>query len=185
MAIKHKFITLLTLAFAVFAFTTFAAAQETVKTDGDATTKIDKREFRKGKRDGMGGRGFGKRGGKRGGMHAFRGLNLTEEQKAQMKSIREANRPDPSVREELRTLMQAKRDGTMTAEQKERAEALKAQGREKGEVVRQQMLAVLTVEQRQQMEQKKQEMKQRFQDRRMKRDQMREKKTPETPKTDM
>ncbi len=167
MAIKHKFITFLTLAVAVFGLTTFVAAQETVPADDQKT--IQKRDGRRGMRDGMrqGGRGkhrFGRRGGMR--MGGFRGLNLTEAQRAQMKSIMEANRPNESVRTEMRTLMQAKRDGTITPEQQERARTLKAQGREKAGLVRQQMLAVLTPEQVQQMEQRKLEMKQRWEERR-------------------
>ena len=59
MSLKNKFFSALTMAFAVFAFSTFAMAQETTKTDPDTTQK---REWRKGgNRDGMG-KGF-RRGG--------------------------------------------------------------------------------------------------------------------------
>ena len=49
MSIKNKFFSVLTLAFAVFGFATFAAAQDTPKTDSDTTQKQEKREWRRGK----------------------------------------------------------------------------------------------------------------------------------------
>lgn len=153
MSLKNKFFSALTFAFALFAFSTFASAQETPKTDTDAQ-KQEKREWRKGKRDGMG-KGF-RRGG---GMRGFRDLNLTDDQKAKIRTIMESNRPDQALREEMQTIRQAKRDGTMTAEQQERLKTLRGQFKTKHEAVQQQILAVLTPEQRQQFEAKKAEMK--------------------------
>ena len=125
---------------AVGAFSTFAAAQDATKTDTETTQKQEKREWRKGKRDGMG-EGF--RGGERGRMmREFQELNLTETQKEQIRTIMQANRPDQATMEEMRTLHQAKRDGTITAEQQERFKSLRQQSREKGEAVHQQISAI-------------------------------------------
>ena len=78
MSLKNKFFSALTMAFAVFAFSTFVSAQDTTKTDSDNTQKQEKREWRKGKRDGMG-KGFRRGGDRRGGfMRGFRDLNLTD-----------------------------------------------------------------------------------------------------------
>ena len=179
MSLKNKFISIITLAFAVVALTTFASAQDTTKTDTDTTQKQEKRERRGGfgNRDGMGGK---RRGGMmRGMMRGFRELNLSDTQKEQIRTIMQANRPDQATMEEMRTLVQAKRDGTITAEQQERMKALKEQAREKGKSVHQQVLAVLTPEQLQQFEQKKQEMKQRREERKQLRQQ-----NPQTEKKD-
>ncbi len=171
MSFKNKFFSVLTLAFAVFGFATFASAQDTTKTtDTDTTQKQEKREWRgRGKRDGMG-EGF--RGDKRGGMmRGFRDLNLTDAQKTQIKTIMDANRPDQATMEEMKTLHDAKQNGTLTADQQERFKTLRRQAREKGEAVHQQILAVLTPEQLQQFQQKQQEMKQKWEERKQMRQQ--------------
>ena len=182
MSIKNKFFSVLTLAFAVFGLATFAAAQDTTKTDSDTTQKQEKREWRREGRRDKDGDGF--RGGKRGGgmMRGFRELNLTDAQKTQIKTIMEANRPDQSLMEEMRTLHQAKRDGTLTAEQQTRFQTLKQQAREKGEGIHKQVMAILTPEQLQQLEQKKAEMQKTHQERKQMRQQ--NKQTPETEKKD-
>jgi Spy/CpxP family protein refolding chaperone len=163
MSLKNKLFSALTFAFAVFAFSTFAMAQETPKTDSDNTQK---REWRKGgNRDGFGGKGF-RRGGRGGGfMGELRGIELTDAQKQQIKTILDANRPDQAAMEEFRTLHDAKRNGTLTAEQQERLKTLKQQSMEKGQALHQQILAVLTPEQLQQVEKNKAEMKQRREER--------------------
>lgn len=180
MSLKSKFFSAITLAFAFAAFASFASAQEvTPKTESSDNTQIEQnREWRKGKRDGFGGKGF-RRGGM---MRGFRDLNLTDAQKEQIRQIREANRPDQTTMEEIKTLRQAKRDNTLTAEQTERLKTLKQQAREKGQAVHQQILAVLTDEQRQQLEQKKAEMKQRREERKQMR--LRNQEVPQTEKKD-
>ncbi len=182
MSLKNKFFSALTLAFSVFAFSTFVSAQETTKTDTDTTQKQEKREWRKGNRDGMG-KGFRRGGGMRGGfMRGFRDLNLTDAQKGQIKTIMEANRPDQATMEEMKTIRQAKRDGTITADQQERMKTLKQQAKEKGQAVHQQVLAILTPEQLQQLEAKKAEMKQRREERKQLR--LQKQQVPQTEKKD-
>jgi len=168
MSLKNKFFSALTAAFALFAFSTFAAAQETPQNDTD---NKQKREWRKGKRDGMG-KGFRRGGGF--GMRGFRDLNLSDAQKEQIRQIREANRPDQGTMEEMKAIHQAKRSGTITAEQQERMKVLRDQAKQRGEIVQAQILAVLTPEQRQQLEVKKAEMKQRMEERKQMRQQRRQ-----------
>jgi Spy/CpxP family protein refolding chaperone len=159
MLLKNKFFSTLTVAGALFAFSTFAAAQETPKTDSDNTQK---REWRKGKRDGMGGKGF-RRGA---GMFGLRELNLTDQQREQIRTVVEANRGNQTNFEELKALREARRDGTLTDAQKERIKALRQERRAQSENVRTQILAILTPEQRQQLEAKKAEMQKRREERR-------------------
>jgi Spy/CpxP family protein refolding chaperone len=110
----------------------------------------------------------GRHGGRMGGAMMFKGLNLTDNQKAQMKEIgqsyRERNKP---LREQLRAkrqeLRQANEGGTFNealATQK-LTEAASLQAKLMGEQfkLRQEMLAVLTPEQKAQLEQKREEFK--------------------------
>ncbi len=75
------------------------------------------------------------------------GLKLTDEQKAQLKAIREAYPPDPQAAQELRTLMQARRSGTLTPEQEERLNTLQTQARDRNQAIRTQIEGILTPEQ--------------------------------------
>lgn len=117
-----------------------------------------------GRRDGH--RGFGKAGMGRGGM--FHNLNLTEDQKARMKQIRESfGERTRSLRQELRAkrqeLRQAQQGGTFNealATQVLSQEAtLKARLMGEQFKLHQEMLTVLTPEQRTQMEQQREQMK--------------------------
>jgi protein CpxP len=145
---------------------TFAVAGSAQTTEEKSVEKTEKHE-RRGMRHGEG-FGKGEHRGKFGrGMRGLRGIELTEEQKTAIKAIHDANRPDEATREEMKTIMQARRGGTITPEQTERAKQLRAQAREKHEGVQLQIQNILTPAQRQQIETKKAEMKQR-------REQMRE-----------
>ena len=170
MSFKSKFFPAITLAVAVGAFSGYASAQTTpAQTEQDSVQKQEKRE----------GRGFGRRGdkGMRGdhrggfGMRGLRGINLTDAQKEQLRGIMEANRTaDKGTHEEFRTLRQAKRGGTLTAEQQERLQTLREQMKQKSEQTKAQILAILTPEQRTQLEKQKEEMqKRREEHRQMKR----------------
>jgi Spy/CpxP family protein refolding chaperone len=165
MSFKNKLFSALTMAFALFAFSTFVSAQDT-KTDAD---KQQKREWRK--RDGFGGKGF-RRGGRGGGfLRELRGIELTDAQKEQIRTIHEANRPDQATMEELKTLHIAKREGTLTADQQERMKTLRQQAKAKHDAVRQQVLAILTPEQLQQIETNKAEWQKRREERKLQRQQ--------------
>lgn len=126
--------------------------------EGQSVTRSERRA--QGKHRGM----RGARGGMRGQM--FRGINLTEDQRARMNQIRESfNQRTQPLRQELRTkrqeLRQASEGGTFNealATQKLQ-ETASIQARLMGERfrMRQEMLSVLTPEQRQQLEQKRSE----------------------------
>jgi len=83
----------------------------------------------------------------------------------------ESNKPDQASMDQMRTLMEAKRNGTLTAEQKDQLKAIRQNGEAKHKAVHEQIMAVLTPEQLQQVEQNKQEMKKRMEERRQMREQ--------------
>lgn len=105
------------------------------------------------------------------GRRALSKLNLTDAQKQQIKSIEERFKQSSGAkREEMRRLMEQRRDGaTLTPEQQSRAEALRTELRESMQRLHQEMLAVLTPEQRTQLDQLKQEHKARREQRRERR----------------
>jgi len=153
------------MVFAVAVFSVAASAQDAASSSSDSDDKSVKTERRGyGRHGGMGKGKHGARGG--GYMRGLRGANLTDAQKEQLRVIHAANRPDQATMEEMRTLKEAKRGGTLTADQKEKFKALRQQTRANHEQVRLQVLAILTPEQRQQIELKQQEMKQRREERR-------------------
>ena len=169
----------MTVAGATVAFSTIGMAQSATT---PATTQTDKVETpQKGDDRGFGKRRFGRDGdeGRKGfGGHHHGGmmrmmhdLNLTEAQKTQIHSIMETNKPNRETMDELRSLATAKHAGTITAEQQVRLTALKQEAHEKGHAVKEQILTVLTPEQKQQLEQKKLERKERFQQHKQMRDQ--------------
>lgn len=164
MSLKNKFIPAITLAVAVGAFSTFASAQTTTApSQQDGVQKQEKREKKGFSR--RGGFDKGMRGGKS-GMHGFRGINLTDAQKEQLRTIMEANRTtnQPSF-EEFRSLREARRNGTLTADQQSRLQTLREQMKQNAEQTRAKVLAILTPEQRTQLEQQKEEREKRRQER--------------------
>lgn len=159
------------MAAAVAAFSFAALAQDQVETKPEG--RQHKERFGGKGKDGFG-KGFRKGRGMRGGKHGgygLRGIELTDVQKEQIKVIREANKPDPALREEMKTIMQARRSGTMTEDQKARVQVLMTQQREKSELVRMQIEALLTPEQKQQLETTKAQREQHMQERRERRKQ--------------
>ncbi|MEO7660123.1 MAG: Spy/CpxP family protein refolding chaperone [Pyrinomonadaceae bacterium] len=185
MSLKNKFFSILTVALSVVMFSAFVIAQDTTRPE-----KAEKRA--KGER-GMGRGGFdqkgfeGRRGGRgmregfRRGLHGAKGINLTDAQKEQINAIREANKPDQASFEEMRSLMQAKRAGTLTDEQKARAKSLMEQRKSNAKAVHEQIQNILTAEQKAQIDQKKQEMKSRMQERMQNRKQRMGKPTSDKP----
>ena len=160
MSLKSKLSSLFTLAFAVTAFGVVVSAQETAPAPKDDTQKIERH---RGGRDGKFGRHGdrdGKRGhrGMRGGMYGLRGIELTDAQKEQMRQIHEANKPSESLMAELKSFREARKSGSdLTDSQKERMKSIRGEMQAKRELVHQQVLGILTAEQRQQLEAKKAE----------------------------
>ncbi len=170
MKLRSRLMSTAVAAIGIGLFSTFAIAQDSRPADGDAV----KSEKRMGKH----GRKHGKRGGMhRGGGFGFKALNLTDAQKEQIRQIREANKPDEATMQEMRSLREAKRAGTLTADQTERMQALRTQMQARHAAVREQMLTVLTPEQRVQMEQHKQQMQERREQFRQKRQERRQQRT--------
>ena len=183
MALRKKLFTTTTLAVALGAFGVFASAQttETPKADG---TKVEKGDRKFGKRGEFGKRG-GKRGmrgghGMRGGMGMLRGIELTDAQKEQIKSIREANKPSEETMALMKSIRETRKaGGTVTEDQKAQLKALRETQKSKMEGVHQQILGVLTAEQKTQLEAKKAEGMKRREEFRQKRQEMREKRKAE------
>ncbi|MFZ1702540.1 MAG: Spy/CpxP family protein refolding chaperone [Pyrinomonadaceae bacterium] len=183
---KNKFFSILALAIAVIAFSTFTFAQD-AKTDAEKGEKKAARAERGEKRGrgdhGMGRRGFaGHRGKMAGGMMMMRGIDLTDAQKDQIKALRASNKPDQVVRDEVRSLMKAKKDGTLTAEQTTRFKAIHEEGIAKQKAMHEQVQNILTAEQKAQIETRKAEMKTRMQDRKQKFEQRRKAKPADATK---
>ena len=185
MSFRKYLVSLSALGLALVVSTAVVNAQEVTSTD--KVEKVEKRE--RGFGHGDKGRGFGRKHGKfgrhgKGGMRGmFRGIELTEVQKAQFKSIHEANKPSAELREEMRAIMIAKRDGTITEAQKARMESFRADRKAKAESIKAQIDAILTPEQKQQIETRKVEMKQRKEEFRKQRELRRQQQPADTVKT--
>lgn len=166
MSIKRKFFSIITLSFAVVAFSTFVSAQ-----DGSGQTDTpQKKEGRYGK--GM--RGEGHRGGKgmRGGniMRSLRGIELTEAQETQIKSLMDAQKAtyEPK-REEMRSLMMKKCDGSITEDEKARFDQFRNEMKASSQQLELSVMALLTPEQTAKLTQMKAEREQRMQEHKQKR----------------
>ena len=177
MSLKHKFISVFASALVVGATAVVASAQDQAPAVKDGSPKAEKLE-RKGGFGRHGGFGRGMRGGDFRGARGLMGIQLTEAQKAQIKQIHDANRPDQATMDELKAIREARRAGTLTEDQKARAKALRDQMRTRAESVHQQVLALLTPEQLQQIETRKAEMQKRREERRQLREQRRRQAAP-------
>ena len=177
MSLKSKLSSVFTLAFAVVSFTVFASAQETPKTQDESGRKAE-RGFRHGGERGMRG---GRHGGFR-GMHGLRGIQLTDAQKEQLRTNHEANKPDEATMAELKAIREVRKSGAeLTDAQKERLKAIHGQMRAKRESMKAQVLGILTVEQRQQLETQKAEREKRREEMRQRRQEMRQKRDAAKP----
>ncbi len=164
MSLNNKMLSFFSAALGVAVLSVGAFAQET--TPAPEKAKKADEAAKAGK---LAGKGFGHRGmgpmGRRGfgpGM-ALRGINLTDEQKAQIKSIREANKPDAATIAEMKAIHEARKAGQApTEEQKARMQAFRSQQREKAKGVHEQIMNVLTAEQKAQIETRKTEMRERM-----------------------
>lgn len=182
-----KFFSIFSAAALIAAFSTFTFAQET-KTDAPKADKAQRqvqpgRKFgRMGKMGRMGRMGRMGHMGKMGRMMmhkggAFKGLNLTDAQKEQIKAIREANKPDRALLDEIRTIHQSRKAGTdLTAEQKARINTIRDQMRTRAQNAHDQIQNVLTADQRAEvakrraeMQTRREEMRKMFEERRLRR----------------
>jgi len=185
MTAKNKLFTVLSSLLMVFAVGSFAFAQETTPTTQGKSTQETPKDGKKGfghrggpngERGGHG-RGFkGEKGlgGHRGGMMrgGFAKLNLSEEQKLQMKNLHESFKTNNEASfKEIHTLFQQKRDKTITADGEARLQVLKGQMKSAHEQMRGSIQNILTAEQKTQLETMKQERRQKMEERRKMRQQ--------------
>lgn len=164
MSLRSKILTFTAAAFIAGTFAVTGSAQ--TEGEGNKTVKRSERKADKGARSGAFGKGF--RGGarhRRGGFH-LRGIELTDAQKVQINAIREANKPDEGLRQEMMSIMQARRAGTLTEAQKERAQAIRDIQKVRAEGIKAQIEAILTPEQKQTLETRRHEMQKRMEERR-------------------
>ncbi len=159
MSLKFKFISALTVGGAIALFSGASFAQDTTTTTPQGTDKAEQHH----RGDGAGRRGPGGPEGMRGGFMMdgplMKGVNLTDAQKAQIKQIREANKPNRADFEPIKPLMEAKRNGTITADQEAQLKAFRQAREAKMKSVQEQIEAVFTPEQKAQIEKNKAEMK--------------------------
>jgi protein CpxP len=157
-----------TIAFAGLSALAIAAPVAIAQTAGnDQGAQPQGSHEGRGKGDRHGGRG-GHRGGHRGGGMMFRGLELTDAQKASMKQVRESfGERTKSLREQLRAkhqeLRQAESGGTfnesLAAQKLAELAPIQAKLMAEQARMRQESLAVLTPEQKTQLEQRRAEFK--------------------------
>lgn len=163
MAIKIRSITLFTGLLALSVMAVAVSAQDTATAPADGVRK-ERRFERKGSDKG---RKF-RRHGMKHRMSGLSGIQLSDAQKEQLKAFREANKPSLQDREMMKGLADARRSGTLTEEQKAQLSQLRDARREKMRSFRSQMDAILTPEQKAQIEARKAERKQHSLERRQK-----------------
>lgn len=176
-----KIKTILLSSFAVIALSSISFAQE-VKTTENQQDSVKKER-------GLGKRGDGKLGGKRHGhrgkemaMRGLHKLNLTDAQKEQLKGLKERNKAQfAPQREELKQLAVKKRNGIITADEENRFKDLREQMQANRKRIHDEMLTILTPEQKTQMEQMRTQMREKMQERKMNRGE-RKPQNPQTPK---
>ncbi|HKR01079.1 MAG TPA: Spy/CpxP family protein refolding chaperone [Pyrinomonadaceae bacterium] len=140
----------------LFVFSSGAFAQQTTSPqDGGQQQRMERR----GKHRGM---------GRRGGVQRLAGeLNLTDTQQQQLRAIEERfEASTKSQREEMRRLHESNQNGTLSTDAESRAEALRAELGQARRNMHQEMMSVLTQEQRTQFEQLIKERKARHGERR-------------------
>jgi len=154
---KMKSVAALSLS-AIIGLGSVAVLAQSATTDGTTEQTSVQRERRGG---GKGKTGKMRRGGKRGGGMMFAKLNLSEDQKAQMKQLRESSREATKpLRDELRAkrqeLRQANAGGgfneALTAQKLTEMASLQAKLMGESVKQRQAMMAILTPEQKAQLE---------------------------------
>ncbi|MEQ1606835.1 MAG: Spy/CpxP family protein refolding chaperone [Pyrinomonadaceae bacterium] len=181
MSLKAKLLSILSLTLAVGAFSTFTFAQDPTPV-APAPDKAEKRVNRD--RGKMARKGMGDRHGKRGPGMVLRGITLTDDQRAKIKTIREANKPNQATITELRTIRESRKNGVaITPEQQARMKEFREQSMAKMKAAHEQILAILTPEQKAQIETRKTEMRQRMEERKANRKGRPAAPTIEKPKT--
>ena len=183
MSLKSRFLTVFTAAAATAALATFTMAQDSPSVPApDKKAERSARGFGKDRLGGKGGFGrHGQMGMSMGRMGGLRGVQLTDAQKEQIKAIHQANKPTGAYRDELKAIKEARKAGTLTDAQKDRVKAIRQEAMANRKKVHEQILAVLTPEQKAQIEQRRNEMKQKREEFRQNRQELRQKRQQARP----
>ncbi|MDT4951868.1 MAG: motif family protein [Acidobacteriota bacterium] len=143
----------------IFAFSAATYAQQPVRQDGNGQKA---REGRMGRRPG--GPGKGEHGGI---IRLMSHLNLTDAQQQQLRAIQERFETSTKTqREELRKLRESNEGSAPSADTQTRMQALRSEVEQAMKGTRKEMLAILTAEQRTQLEQLVKERKARHEEKR-------------------
>ncbi len=159
-----KFKSLILSTAAILTFSSLSYSQVVSPTETQDSVKQETNEGKRGfKRNNKADK---HRGRHQDGLKELRKLNLSEDQKARVKSIKESFKAKSAPnREEMKTLMIKKREGIITAEEQTRMKEMRSQMMESSKQIRDEIQTILTVEQKTQLEQMKSEMKERRADR--------------------
>ena len=177
MSLKRNFFSAITLAVTVFAFSVFVSAQDNTRTDAP-TPPV--KEGKSGKRGGKGMHGR-HGGGDKMLMRSLRGIELTEAQKTQIKSLIETNKTTFAPQyEEMRSLKMKKRDGSISESEQARFDQLRNEMNASSEQMKLSIMALLTPEQTAKLTQMKAEREQKMKERKQRRQER--KQQNETPK---
>ena len=132
------------------------------------TFRSEGRRHRGEKHGGRGGFGKGIDGERGDGLRGFGNLNLSDAQQQQFRQLRESHRTaTESLRNEMRQILSQRRAGNgLTTEQQARLRELNSQLRASHEKLQSDFSAILTPEQRQQIQQRREETRKRFEERR-------------------
>lgn len=170
-------------AFLIVAALCLSAAGALAQVESAATAQDGLAQDSSRQGEGWGKRHRGEHGGfRRGRLRGLRELDLTDAQREQLRAIgRKFQESNQEERAELRRLWALKREGgELTPEQQARTRELIDTLSQTGRGIEQEMLGVLTPEQRAHLEQLQQERKQRREERRQRRRERRDRVTPES-----
>jgi Spy/CpxP family protein refolding chaperone len=172
---KFKIIILSTAA--LLTLSSFSLSQTTTPTESTDSIKQERSAGKRGMKEG--GRDY-KRGRSRGGEEGMKGLkdlNLSDSQKAEIKTLHETNKSKFQLqREEMKALAGKKRDGIITADEETRFKSLREEMKANAKSSHDLMMGILTPEQKVQFEQKRTEIREKMKQRRG----LREEKKPVT-----
>jgi periplasmic protein CpxP/Spy len=150
----------------VFALGTFAMAQDNSSTTTTNNKDNAERHQKWGNGEGRGGRHGGPGGDM---MRNLRGLNLTDAQKVQVKAVFDKYRPNENDgdREAMRSIMEKKQSGTaLTPEEQTRMKDFRLKMKANHDQMQSEIMAILTPDQKAQLEKNREERKERFKERR-------------------
>jgi Spy/CpxP family protein refolding chaperone len=144
---------------AAIAFSSFAYAQDAKPIDNQDSNAQEKSLGKREQKH--------RRHGKNSVMRGLKELNLSDAQKEQVKLLKERNKSQfQPQREEIKTLASKKHDGIITADEENRLKELKGQMKANGQKSREEMMTILTPEQKSRFDQKRNEMRGKMKERR-------------------